>query len=340
MNKILVTGGGGYIGSHTIVDLLENGYEVISIDNHSRSHSFIFDRIETITGKKVKNYTIDLCNKEALEQILQTEKDIAGIIHFAAFKSVPESVKYPSLYYHNNINSLINLIDCSQKFGINNLVFSSSCSVYGNAKVLPVTEETEMLPAESPYAFTKQVGESILNNYSQNSNLNQVILRYFNPVGAHPSAIIGELPLAKPENLVPYITQTAIGKLPKLTVFGDDYDTIDGSCIRDYIHVCDIANAHTKAINYLLGNNPLKLSVFNLGTGTGVSVLQAINAFEKVSKTKLNFEIGARREGDVVKIYANNNKAKSVLGWQPKFDIDNMLESAWNWELKLAENNA
>jgi len=335
--KILVTGGGGYIGSHTIVDLIENGFDVVSIDNHSRSHAFIFDRIETITGKRVKNYTINICNSSELENVFSQEKDIAGVIHFAAFKSVPESVKSPTLYYQNNINSLVNMLDCCLKFNVNNFVFSSSCSVYGNAKTLPVTEETELSQAESPYAFTKQIGEEILNNFSNNSNISQIILRYFNPVGAHPSSLIGELGLNKPENLVPFITQTAIGKLPKLTVFGNDYDTRDGSCIRDYIHVCDIAHAHTKAVQYLLKHTSKITNLFNLGTGTGISVLEAIQAFEKVSGVKLNYEIGARRAGDVIDIYANNNKAKSELNWIPKYDIDGMMDTAWKWELKLAE---
>lgn len=340
MNKILVTGGCGYIGAHTIVDLIENGFEVISADNNSRSNENILDAIEKITGKKVKNYKVDLCIYDDVVAIFQENRDIAGIIHFAAYKSVGESVKKPLLYFENNLNSLINILKCAQEFKVNNFVFSSSCTVYGNPDKIPVTEETPMKPAESAYGATKQMGELIIREVINSSSIKAILLRYFNPVGAHPSALIGELPLGKPENLVPAITQTAIGKLPMMQVWGNDYDTRDGSCLRDYIHVCDIAHAHILALNYLLQNkNQTNCDVFNLGTGNGYTVLEIINEFEKASGTKLNYKIGPRRPGDVIAIYANNDKAKNLLGWNPKFNLQQMMATAWQWELKLKEDN-
>lgn len=340
MNKILVTGGCGYIGAHTIVDLIENGFEVISADNNSRSNENILDAIEKITGKKVKNYKVDLCIYDDVVAIFQENRDIAGIIHFAAYKSVGESVKKPLLYFENNLNSLINILKCAQEFKVNNFVFSSSCTVYGNPDKIPVTEETPMKPAESAYGATKQMGEQIIREVINSSSIKAILLRYFNPVGAHPSALIGELPLGKPENLVPAITQTAIGKLPMMQVWGNDYDTRDGSCLRDYIHVCDIAHAHILALNYLLQNkNQTNCDVFNLGTGNGYTVLEIINEFEKASGTKLNYKIGPRRPGDVIAIYANNDKAKNLLGWNPKFNLQQMMATAWQWELKLKEDN-
>lgn len=340
MNKILVTGGCGYIGAHTIVDLIENGFEVISADNNSRSNENILDAIEKITGKKVKNYKVDLCIYDDVVAIFQENRDIAGIIHFAAYKSVGESVKKPLLYFENNLNSLINILKCAQEFKVNNFVFSSSCTVYGNPDKIPVTEETPMKPAESAYGATKQMGEQIIREVINSSSIKAILLRYFNPVGAHPSALIGELPLGKPENLVPAITQTAIGKLPMMQVWGNDYDTRDGSCLRDYIHVCDIAHAHILALNYLLQNkNQTNCDVFNLGTGNGYTVLEIINEFEKTSGTKLNYKIGPRRPGDVIAIYANNDKAKNLLGWNPKFNLQQMMATAWQWELKLKEDN-
>lgn len=340
MNKILVTGGCGYIGAHTIVDLIENGFEVISADNNSRSNENILDAIEKITGKKVKNYKVDLCIYDDVVAIFQENREIAGIIHFAAYKSVGESVKKPLLYFENNLNSLINILKCAQEFKVNNFVFSSSCTVYGNPDKIPVTEETPMKPAESAYGATKQMGEQIIREVINSSSIKAILLRYFNPVGAHPSALIGELPLGKPENLVPAITQTAIGKLPMMQVWGNDYDTRDGSCLRDYIHVCDIAHAHILALNYLLQNkNQTNCDVFNLGTGNGYTVLEIINEFEKTSGTKLNYKIGPRRPGDVIAIYANNDKAKNLLGWNPKFNLQQMMATAWQWELKLKEDN-
>lgn len=336
MDKILVTGGCGYIGAHTIVDLLENGFDVISADNNSRSSENILDGIEKITGKRVKNYKVDLCIYDDTVAIFQENPDINGIIHFAAYKSVGESVKKPLLYFENNLNSLINILKCADEFKIANIVFSSSCTVYGNPDQIPVTEETPMKAAESAYGATKQMGELIVREAVNCNNSKAILLRYFNPVGAHPSALMGELPLGKPENLVPAITQTAIGKLPMMQVYGNDYDTRDGSCIRDYIHVCDIAHAHTLALNYLIQDkNQTNCDVFNLGTGNGISVLELITEFEKISGVKLNYRIGARRPGDVIAIYANNDRAKNLLGWVPKFSLQDMMATAWKWELML-----
>ncbi len=339
MNKILVTGGCGYIGAHTIVDLIENGFEVISADNNSRSNENILDAVENITGKAVKNYKVDLCIYDDTFAIFQENPDITGIIHFAAYKAVGESVEKPLLYFENNLNSLINILKCADEFSVPNFVFSSSCTVYGNPDAIPVTEETPMKPAESAYGATKQMGEKIVGDAVNANTNNAILLRYFNPVGAHPSNLMGEIPLGKPQNLVPAITQTAIGKLPGMKVWGNDYDTKDGSCVRDYIHVCDIAHAHTLALNYLLeGRNQSNCDVFNLGTGDGLTVLEIINAFEKISGVKLNYDIGPRRSGDVVAIYANNDKAKKLLGWNPKYNLQDMMATAWKWELKLKED--
>ena len=336
MNKILVTGGCGYIGAHTIVDLIENGFEVISADNNSRSNDSILESVEKITGRKIKNYKVDLCIYDDTVAIFQENPDINGIIHFAAYKSVGESVKKPLLYFENNLNSLINILKCADEFKIANIVFSSSCTVYGNPDQIPVTEETPMKAAESAYGATKQMGELIVREAVNCNNSKAILLRYFNPVGAHPSALMGELPLGKPENLVPAITQTAIGKLPMMQVYENDYDTRDGSCIRDYIHVCDIAHAHTLALNYLIQDkNQTNCDVFNLGTGNGISVLELITEFEKISGVKLNYRIGARRPGVVIAIYANNDRAKNLLGWVPKFSLQDMMATAWKWELML-----
>ncbi len=340
MSKILVTGGAGYIGSHTIVDLIENGFEVISADDFSCSHKTVFNGIKKITGKDVVNYAIDLTNFDDTRNIFLENKDIAGVIHFAAFKAVGESTEKPLSYYHNNLTSLINVLKCIDEFGVKHFVFSSSCTVYGNPDEYCVTEDTPQKNAASPYGVTKQLGERIIEDYLHTSaNSSAVLLRYFNPVGAHPSAQIGELPIGKPMNLVPAITQTAIGILPKMFVYGNDYDTRDGSCIRDYIHVCDIANAHTLALQYLINkNNQSNCEVFNLGSGAGVTVLEAIRAFETVTNQQLNYEIGSRRKGDVIAIYANNNLAKEKLGWKIKYDLNNMMQTAWQWQLHLKEN--
>jgi UDP-glucose 4-epimerase len=341
MAKILVTGGCGYIGSHTIVDLIENGFDVICVDNNSRSNPNVLEGIQKITGKTVKNYKVDLCNFDDTFAIFQENPDIEGIIHFAAYKAVGESVEKPLLYFENNVYSLISLLKCVQEFNTPYFVFSSSCTVYGEPDENIVTEETPLKPAASPYGYTKQMGEQMVSEFQKSSNTQAILLRYFNPVGAHPSAIIGELPIGKPQNLVPAITQTAIGKLPKMMVFGDDYPTRDGSCVRDFIHVCDIAHAHTLAIQYLeQGKNTVGTEVFNLGTGNGVTVLEAIRAFEKVSGVKLNYEIGPRRPGDIVAIYANNDKARQQLGWDPSRPIEEMMSTAWKWELKLKQDES
>ena len=339
MKKILVTGGCGYIGSHTIVDLIENGFEIISVDNNSRSSEHLLEGIEKITGKKVKNYKVDLCDFNDTNAIFEENNDIGGIIHFAAYKAVGESVEKPLLYFENNLVALINLLKCVDFFKIPYFVFSSSCTVYGNPDQIPVTENTPIKPAESPYGMTKQMGEQIITEFSRISNSACVLLRYFNPAGAHPSALIGELPIDKPQNLVPVITQSAIGKLPGITVFGDQYPTRDGSCIRDFIHVSDLAHAHTLALKYLMEQKPAtNPEVFNLGTGSGITVLETLQTFEKVTGVPLNYTIGANRPGDVIAIYANNDKAKKELGWDPKYSLDDILSTAWKWEQKLKED--
>ena len=340
MKLILVTGGCGYIGSHTIVDLIENGYDVISIDNNSRSNENMLSGVEKITGKAVKNYKIDLCIYDDVYAVFQENPTIEGIIHFAAYKAVGESVENPMMYFENNINSLINILKCAQELKVPNFVFSSSCTVYGNPDVMQVTEATPQKKAASPYGLTKQIGESIVENIVDKCNTNAVLLRYFNPVGAHLSNAIGELPIGKPQNLIPAITQTAIGKLPQMTVFGADYDTKDGSCIRDFIHVSDIAHAHTLALKFLEGKqDENSCEIFNLGTGDGYSVLEVIKTFEEQNGVKLNYTIGQRREGDVIAIYANNNKAKELLQWTPALTLKDMVTTAWQWELSLQRNN-
>lgn len=335
MSKILVTGGCGYIGSHTLVDLIDNGFEVISIDNLVNASVSILDGVKAITGKTVQNYPVDLCDKAATRAVFQSNPDIVGIIHFAALKYVGESVEKPLLYFQNNLDSLLNILECMLEFGVHHIIFSSSCSVYGNATELPVTESTPFQKAESPYARTKQMGEQILEDVCfQEKSINAVILRYFNPAGAHETTLIGEAATAA-TNLVPVITETAAGKRASMAVFGSDYPTRDGSCVRDYIHVMDLANAHTKAIQYLLANQQdSNCEIFNLGIGEGVTVLEAIQAFEEVSGQKLNYILGSRRAGDVVAIYANNNRAVQRLGWQAKRNISDIMRSAWEWEQK------
>jgi UDP-glucose 4-epimerase len=339
MKLILVTGGCGYIGSHTIVDLVENGYDVISIDNNSRSNENILIGVEKIIGKKVKNYKVDLCIYDDVHAVFQENPTIEGIIHFAAYKAVGESVDKPMMYFENNINSLINVLKCAQEMKVPNFVFSSSCTVYGNPDQMQVTENTPQKKAASPYGLTKQMGESIVENIVNKCSTNAVLLRYFNPVGAHISNQIGELPLGVPQNLIPAITQTAIGILPKMTIFGTDYDTKDGSCIRDFIHVSDIAHAHTLSLQYLEKNTAQNIcEIFNLGTGDGYSVLEVIKSFEKENEVKLNYSVGPRREGDVVAIYANNDKAKELLHWVPSLSLKDMVKTAWQWELSLKTN--
>ena len=340
MAKILVTGGCGYIGSHTIVDLIENGFEVVSVDDNSRSSINSLEGIEKITGIKIKNYTADLKGFDATRNIFVENPDITGIIHFAAYKAVGESVEKPLFYFENNMFSLINLLKCVEEFNVPYFVFSSSCTVYGNPDLIPVTEKTPTKKAESPYGATKQMGEVMIEDFSKKANVASILLRYFNPVGAHPSINIGELPVGRPMNLVPAITQTAIGKLPKMMVYGDDYPTRDGSCLRDYIHVCDIAHAHTLALQYLIDKkNSSKCDVFNLGSGNGVTVLEAIKTFEAVSGVALNYEIGPRRGGDVVAIYADNKLAVEGLGWNVKYNLEDMMRTAWEWEVKLKEES-
>lgn len=334
MVKVLVTGGCGYIGSHTIIDLIEKGFEVVSIDNFSNSDPEVLDGIKQITSQEVQNYNIDLLNYGDIKKVFETERPEA-IIHFAAYKSVGDSVLQPILYYENNIMGLVNIIKASREFGVRSLVFSSSCSVYGNSSQLPVDETCPISEAESPYARTKQIGEDIIiDNAKVQTDLNNIILRYFNPAGAHPSAIIGESPRNIANNLVPVITETAIGKRESMQVFGSDYDTRDGTCIRDYIHIMDLANAHTKCLEYLVGKkNQENCEIYNVGIGNGVSVKEAIHAFEKVSGRKLNYSIGPRRPGDVIAIYADYKKANSQLGWSPEFGIEDIMASAWKWEL-------
>ncbi|MCE3294317.1 MAG: UDP-glucose-4-epimerase [Crocinitomicaceae bacterium] len=339
--KILVTGGAGYIGSHTIVELIEKtGYEIISVDNFSNSAPLTFDRIEQVTGKRVRNYEVDLCSIEETEAFFQQEKDIAGVIHFAAFKSVPESVANPHKYYHNNISALLNLLEMCLKYQVNDFIFSSSCSVYGNIDEMPVSEDSQLGKAVSPYAYTKQIGEQVLVDYARVYPQLQVIaLRYFNPAGAHRSALMGEDPINVPTSLVPVITKTAIGKIPQMAVYGSDYATRDGSCVRDYIHVCDIAEAHILALEYLFdGKNESNFDIFNLGTGQGITVLEAIASFEKVSGQKLNYVMGPRRDGDVEAIYSDTKKSKTMLGWEPRYSLDEIMDSTWKWENNVKNN--
>ncbi len=334
MPKILVTGGCGYIGSHTIVDLIGHGFTTVSVDNLLNSNESALDGVAQITGQKVQNYRTDLCDLEGVRQVFRDHPDIQGVIHFAALKLVGESVEKPQLYYRNNVVGLLNLLECMQEAGVPHLIFSSSCSVYGNASELPVTESTPRQEAESPYARTKQIGEDILQDLTKvDPRINAILLRYFNPAGAHESARIGEDPSNPATNLVPVITETAAGKRAELVVFGNDYPTRDGSNVRDYIHVMDLANAHTKALQYLLEKrNAARCEIFNLGSGEGVTVLEAIQAFERATGVKLNYRIGPRRPGDVVAIYANLDKATRLLGWVPQRNIDDIMRTAWAWE--------
>ena len=335
MKIVLVTGGCGYIGSHTLVDLINNGFEVISIDNLSNSDEAPLRGVKKITGKQVRNYKVDLCDLKKTRQVFEKNPDISGIIHFAALKSVEESVFQPLRYFHNNNESLLNMLACAKEFGVPHIIFSSSCSVYGNADDLPVTEDTPFKEAECPYARTKQMGEKMIEDFTNvTPEVKAILLRYFNPAGAHESALIGESSRNKATNLVPVITETAIGKRESMTVFGDDYATRDGSCVRDYIHVMDLANAHTKCLQFLMKNeNANACEIFNVGIGEGVTVLEAVHAFEKVTGQKLNYKIGPRRAGDVVAIYSNKEKAEKLLGWQPVRGIEEIMRTAWAWEL-------
>lgn len=332
--KILVTGGTGYIGSHTSVELISDGFDVVIIDNLCNSEAIVVERIEQITGKRPRLNIFDICDKGKLDRFFEENSDIAAIIHFAAFKAVGESVHKPLDYYRNNLVSLIYLLDAMKKYNIPNMVFSSSCTVYGQPEKLPVTEESPIQPAVSPYGNTKQIGEEIIRDTAvANQNIKAIALRYFNPIGAHPSALIGELPRGIPENLVPFITQTAFGLREELRVFGDDYDTPDGSCIRDYLHVVDLAKAHVIAVKRLIeGGSKKNYEVFNLGTGEGVSVLEAIKSFERVTGIKLKYKITGRREGDIEKIWADPSYANKELGWKTVSTLDESMRTAWKWE--------
>lgn len=337
MDKILVTGGLGFIGSHTVVELQNEGYEVVIIDNLSNSTIEVLDGISSITGMKPLFEKLDLRDKEAVESFFKKHHDIKGVIHFAASKAVGESVQNPLLYYENNINTLVYILNGLKKSPSANFIFSSSCTVYGQADELPITENAPVKLAESPYGNTKQIGEEIIKDTCKiASNIKAIALRYFNPIGAHESAKIGELPIGVPQNLVPFITQTAMGIREQLSVFGNDYPTPDGTCIRDYIHVVDLAKAHVIALKRLLENqNTSNYETFNLGTGTGSSVLEVINSFEKVSGRKLNYKIVDRREGDVISAYADTKKANDELGWKSQLTLDDAMLSAWKWEQKI-----
>ena len=334
MKKILVTGGLGFIGSHTVVELQQAGYEVAIIDNLYNSKIEVLDSITSITGIKPSYFNIDLRDKIAVEDFFN-HNPIEGVIHFAASKAVGESVKNPLLYYENNISTLVYLLKEMKKHKLSNFIFSSSCTVYGQADELPITENAPTKPAESPYGNTKQIGEEIIKETCKANNFKAIALRYFNPIGAHETAFIGELPLGVPQNLIPFVTQTAAGIREELSVFGDDYPTKDGTAVRDYIHVVDLAKAHIAALERLLNNNNKKeFEVFNVGTGTGSSVLEVIQAFEKVAKTKLNYKIVGRREGDITAAYADTSLAKIELGWKTEKTLEEALLAAWNWQLK------
>jgi UDP-glucose 4-epimerase len=332
--KILVTGGTGYIGSHTAVELIGDGYEVVIIDNLFNSEAEVIDRIGQITGVKPELAVFDICDEEKLKAFFNEHNNIKGIIHFAAYKAVGESVNKPLDYYRNNLLSLIRLLESMRTFGIPVFVFSSSCTVYGQPEKLPVSENSPVQPAVSPYGNTKQIGEEIIRDtVAADNKIKAIALRYFNPIGAHPSALIGELPRGVPENLVPYITQTAYGLRKEVKVFGDDYDTSDGSCIRDYLHVVDLAKAHVAAVKRLIENkNKTNYEVFNLGTGKGVSVLEAIKSFEHVTGIKLNYKITGRRAGDIEKIWADPTLANRELGWKTVSTLDESMRTAWEWE--------
>ena len=335
--RIVVTGGTGYIGSHTAVELMNEGYEVILIDNLSNSEAIVADRIGEITGTKPQLEVLDLRRRKKLNKFFMENSNIDAIIHFAAYKAVGESVSKPLKYYKNNLVSLMNLLDAMKKFSIPSFVFSSSCTVYGQPEKLPVTEDAPIQPAVSPYGNTKQIGEEIIRDtISVSNSLKAISLRYFNPIGAHPSALIGELPRGVPENLVPFITQTAYGLRNELKVFGNDYNTPDGSCIRDYLHVVDLAKAHVIAVKRLIeGKNKKNYEVFNLGTGTGVSVLDAIRSFERVSGIKMKYSITGRRAGDIEKIWADPSFANRELGWKTISTLDEAMKTAWDWEKNI-----
>ena len=334
--KILVTGGLGFIGSHTVVELQNEGFEVIVVDNLSNTSLSVLDGIQNITGSVPAFEQLDLRDKQKVNDFFKRHADIEGVIHFAASKAVGESVGNPLLYYENNINVLVYILQELEKKATANLIFSSSCTVYGQAEKMPITEDSSVQRAMSPYGNTKQIGEEIITDAAKATNINAILLRYFNPIGAHPSAEIGELPLGVPQNLVPFITQTGMGLRNELSVYGDDYPTPDGTAVRDYIHVVDLAKAHVIAMQRLLNKKNLnQVETFNLGTGTGSSVLEVIHAFEKVSGQKLPYKIVGRREGDITEAYANTDKANTVLGWRAQSTLEEAMASAWKWEQKI-----
>ena len=336
MKKVLVTGGLGFIGSHTVVELHNAGFEAIIIDNLSNSSISVLDGIERIIGKKPVFENLDLRDKVSVQSFFTKYNDVVGVIHFAASKAVGESVENPLLYYENNINALVYILQELSKMPEANFIFSSSCTVYGQAEKMPITEDASIQTAMSPYGNTKQIGEEIITDTAKVTSINSILLRYFNPVGAHPTAEIGELPIGVPQNLMPFITQTGIGLREQLSVYGDDYPTPDGTAVRDYIHVVDLAKAHVVAMQRLLNKQNLeKVETFNLGTGTGSSVLEVITAFEKVSGKKLPYKIVGRREGDITSAYANTDKANQVLGWKAELTLEESLASAWKWEQKI-----
>lgn len=331
--KVLVTGGTGYIGSHTIIDLIENGFDVVCVDNGCNSDQSSLEAITQITGVKVPYFHIDLCDLIKTEVIFKAHPEIEGVIHFAALKAVGESVEKPIEYFRNNIDSLINILDLSLKYGVKAFVFSSSCTVYGDVTSSPVDESTPLQEAASPYGRSKQIGEQIIADTVRNKPFKSILLRYFNPAGAHPSGLLGESPINPPQNLVPVITETAIGKRESMTVFGDDYPTRDGSCVRDYIHVCDLGHAHTLSLKHIFdGQQTAKTEVFNVGIGNGLTVFEIIRAFEKVSGETLNYTIGERRPGDIMAIYSDYTKAKNLLGWNPIYNVEDIMNTAWQWE--------
>lgn len=336
---ILVTGGTGFIGSHTTVELIQNGYNVVIVDNLSNSNDSVIDGIEKITGHRPSFENVDCCDNAKLDSVFKKYSPISGIIHFAASKAVGESVEKPLLYYRNNINSLINILELMPKYGVKGIIFSSSCTVYGQptAENLPVTENAPMQKALSPYGNTKQINEEIIQDYIHSgAAIKSIILRYFNPIGSHPSALIGELPNGVPMNLIPFVTQTAIGIRKELKIFGNDYNTPDGTCIRDYIDIMDLAKAHVKAMERILHvNNTDNVEIFNIGTGKGLSTLQIVEIFEKATGVKLNWHYAPRREGDIEKVWADPHKANTVLGWKATANIEDTLRSAWKWQQKL-----
>ena len=338
-NIILVTGGTGFIGSHTTVELIENGYDVVIVDNLSNSNENVIDGIEKITGVRSSFEKVDCCDYQAMENVFKKYKGIKGIIHFAASKAVGESVKIPLKYYRNNINSLLNILELMPKYDVKGIIFSSSCTVYGqpSAENLPVTEKAPLQKALSPYGNTKQVNEEIIQDFIHSgAPIKSIILRYFNPIGSHPSALIGELPNGVPMNLIPFVTQTAIGIRGELKIFGNDYNTPDGTCIRDYIDIMDLASAHVKAIERILNEtNTDNVEIFNIGTGHGLSTLQIVEGFEKATGVKLNWKYAPRREGDIEKVWADPHKANTVLGWKATRSIEDTLRSAWKWQQKL-----